>query len=165
MAPGILNVKADQAQMQMLLATILTNATEAIEGEGFIRITTKGEEVDTAFAKHNSKLKTGQYARIIVEDNGKGMDNETRNRIFEPFFSTNFVGRGLGMASAFGIVRSHDGWISVYSEAGLGTTVNVYLPLMETQAEAPEKSNINPMKSTGTILLIEDEEMIMEVNQ
>ncbi|MCP3888471.1 MAG: PAS domain S-box protein, partial [Desulfobulbaceae bacterium] len=165
LAPGILNVKADQAQMQMLLAAILTNASEAIEGEGFIRVTTKDEEVDTAFAKHSPKLKAGPYARIIVEDNGKGMDNETSNRIFEPFFSTNFVGRGLGMASAFGIVRNHDGWISVYSEVGLGTTVNVYLPLMETQAEAPLKSNMEPIEGTGTILLIEDEEMIMEVNQ
>ncbi len=165
LATGILNVKADQTQMQMMLAAILTNASEAIEGDGFIRITTKVEEIDAEFAKHHSEIKAGPYACLIVEDNGKGMDNETRNRIFEPFFSTKFEGRGLGMASAFGIVRNHDGLISVYSEAGRGTAVSVYLPLMETQTEAPLKSKIEPIKGSGTILIIEDEEMIMDVSQ
>lgn len=136
--PYTLNVKADQTQIQMVLAAILTNASEAIEGKGFIRISTKKEEIDEDFIKYHPDLKPGPHVCLTVEDNGKGMDKESRSRIFEPFFSTKFEGRGLGMAAAFGIVRNHDGWISVYSETGRGTVVRIYLPLIETQVKVPK---------------------------
>jgi len=159
-----LNIQADQTQMQMLLVAILTNASEAIEDKGFIRITAKNEEIDEGFAKHHPGLKPDHYVCIIVEDDGKGMDKETRDRIFEPFFTTKFEGRGLGMAAAFGIVKNHDGWISVYSEIGRGTVIRIYLPTIEAQEKEPEKSKVEPLKGTGTILIIEDEEMLMEVS-
>lgn len=165
LTPYTLNIKADQTQMQMVLSAILTNASEAIEGEGCIRVTTKDEEIDEEFAKHHPDLKTGHYVCLSVEDNGRGMDKETRNRIFEPFFTTKFEGRGLDMAAAFGIVKNHDGWISVYSEEGRGTVVRNYLPLIEPQVEEPKKPKIEPIKGTGTILIIEDEEMIMNVSR
>ena len=83
--------------------------------------------------KHYPDLKPGPYVCLSVEDNGKGMDKETRDRIFEPFFTTKFEGRGLGLASAFGIVRNHDGWISVDSEKGKGTVVHIYFSLIEAR--------------------------------
>ncbi len=163
--PHTLNIKADQTQMQMVLAAILTNASEAIEGKGFIRISTKDEEIDKDFVKYHSVLKPGRYVCIKVEDNGNGLNKKAKDKIFEPFFTTKFEGRGLGMAAAFGIVRNHDGWISVYSEVGRGTVIRIYLPTIEAQEKEPKKPKIEPIKGSGTILLIEDEQVVMDVSR
>jgi len=163
--PHTLNIKADQTQMQMVLAAILTNASEAIEGKGFIRISTKEEEIDKDFVKYHSVLKPGRYVCIKVEDNGNGLNKKAKDKIFEPFFTTKFEGRGLGMAAAFGIVRNHDGWISVYSEVGRGTVIRIYLPAIEAQEKEPKKPKIEPIKGSGTILLIEDEQVVMDVSR
>ncbi len=159
------NINADFVQIQMVLSAILTNASEAISGEGRIQITTRDEEIDEDFAKHYYNLSSGRYISLTIEDNGKGMDEETRSRIFEPFFTTKFQGRGLGMAAVFGIIINHDGWVSVYSELGRGTVVRIYLPAVEAEeikATAP-KSEV--ATDTGTILLVEDEEMVMNVSR
>jgi len=115
-------IEGDVTQMQMVLSAVVTNAAEAIEGENRIRIITRGEEV----AKNHSELKPGRYVCLMIDDNGKGMDEETRSRIFEPFFSTKFQGRGLGMAAVYGIIKNHNGWISVDSELGKGTVAPSY---------------------------------------
>lgn len=126
-----LHIQADQTQMQMVLSAILNNAAEAISEKGHIQVrfgecamgkSTVGKELDLA---------PGSYAEIEISDNGGGMDKATQNRIFDPFFTTKFEGRGLGMAAAFGIVKNHGGAISVASHPGYGTTVSVYLPLVE----------------------------------
>jgi PAS domain S-box-containing protein len=161
----ILRLNGDLTQMQMVLFAILTNASEAIEGEGRILITTGKEEIDEEFVKHHPGLKPGPYVYITVEDDGTGMDKETRSRVFEPFFTTKFQGRGLGMASAYGIVKNHDGWISVYSEIGKGTVVRIYLPAVDVQIKEPAKPKIEPAKGSGTVLIIEDEEIVMDVSQ
>ncbi|MEA2039443.1 MAG: PAS domain S-box protein [Thermodesulfobacteriota bacterium] len=119
-----LNVEADHSQMQMVLSAIVSNSNDAIEGEGRIRIIVRNEEV----LEGHPELRPGAYVCMIVEDDGKGMDEDTRNRIFDPFFTTYFIGRGLGMAAVYGIVKNHNGSISVESEVGVGTTVNIYLP-------------------------------------
>ncbi|MBW2610694.1 MAG: response regulator, partial [Deltaproteobacteria bacterium] len=106
-------IKADNAQMQMVLSAILANSNEAIEDEGLIKITAGNEDVDEDFAKQHPGLKPGPYVCLAIEDDGKGMDEETGSRIFEPFFTTKFQGRGMGMAAVYGIVKNHDGWISV----------------------------------------------------
>jgi len=149
----------------MVLSAILVNASEAIESKGHIRISTKKEEIDEDSIKYHPELKPGPQVCLTVEDNGRGMDKETRDRIFEPFFTTKFEGRGLGMASAFGIVRNHDGSISVYSEIGKGTVVRIYLPLLETRVEKPKIPKAEPQKGTGTILVIEDEEIVLDVSK
>ncbi|MCK4987575.1 MAG: response regulator, partial [Desulfobacterales bacterium] len=112
------------------------------------------------------KVETGNYTKITVTDTGSGIDNETKQRIFEPFFTTKEMGRGtgLGLASVYGIIKSHGGYINVYSETDLGTTFTIYLPA--SGREVPqEKSEPIPTvsKGTGTILLIDDEEMIIKV--
>ena len=120
-------VKADQQQTRIVLSVLLNNAVEAIEGPGHIRILTRNEEL----AEPGQNLPPGPYICLIIEDDGKGMDKKTKERIFEPFFTTKFQGRGLGMAAAYGIVKNHDGWISVNSEPGMGTAVHIYLPVVD----------------------------------
>jgi len=161
----ILNIRGDLTQMQMVLSDVLINSSEAIDGRGRIRIATRLENVDKEFAFHYPGLKPGPHICLTIDDDGKGMDLETRSRIFEPFFTTKFQGRGLGLASVYGIVKNHDGWISVDSELGVGTVVRIYLPAVDVQIQAVEMPKIEPRKDAGTILLIEDEEVIMDVGQ
>ena len=141
-----LTVKADQTQMQMALSAVLANGSEALESEGLIRVTTGIEEIDEAFALHNPGSKPGSYVCLTVEDSGKGMDEETKSRIFESFFSTKFQGRGLGMAAAFGIVKNHGGWISVDSEVGRGTVVRIYIPVQSDYGYMPRKDVLSILK-------------------
>jgi len=157
------NVEADLTQMQMVLSAILNNSAEAIEGEGRIRITTRDEKIDEQFVKINPDIKPGPYVCLTVEDDGKGMDEETRSRIFDPFFTTKFQGRGLGMAAVYGILTNHGGWISVDSELGKGTVVRIYLPAVKVEVKEEEKPKIKPVKGTGTILVIEDEDVVIDV--
>jgi len=159
------HINADYTQMQMVLSAILTNANEAMEDEGLIRITAESRDLKENFTKQHRDLNPGSYICITIEDNGKGMDEETRGGIFEPFFTTKFQGRGMGMAAVYGIVRNHDGWISVDSELGKGTVVRIYLPVAAVKIRDAEKPKIEPAKGTGTILLIEDEDVVVEVVQ
>jgi len=124
-------VEADLTQMQMVLLAVMVNAAEAAEAAGRIRLTTRREEIDGEIAKGYVDLKPGSYVSLTIEDNGSGMSEETRIKVFEPFFSTKFQGRGLGMAAVYGIVKNHDGLVVVDSELGKGTAVRIYLP--ETQ--------------------------------
>jgi len=160
----ITSVKIDGTQMQMVLSAILTNASEAIEGRGHIRIICRNEKITQDSFIGFPGPRIGNYASIIIKDDGEGMDEGTKSQIFEPFFTTKFQGRGLGMAAAYGIVKNHDGWIFVDSELGKGTKVCIYLPAIEDQLKEPKKLKIEPQKGTGTILIIEDEEMVMDVS-
>jgi two-component system cell cycle sensor histidine kinase/response regulator CckA len=121
-------VKADQHQLRIVLSVLLNNAVEAIEGPGQIRILMRNEEL----AEPGQNLPPGPYICLIIEDDGKGMDKKTKDRIFEPFFSTKLHGRGLGMAAVYGIVKNHGGWISVDSEPDMGTDLSIYLPVAKT---------------------------------
>ena len=161
----IRHTRADYAQLQMVLAAILANSNEAIESKGCIKIAVENREVDEAFAEQHLGLKTGSYVCLCIEDDGRGMDEEERAKIFDPFFTTKFQGRGMGMAAVYGIVKNHDGWISVDSEVGKGTLVRIYLPVVEVEERSEEAPKTKPLKGTGTILLIEDEDMIIDVIQ
>jgi signal transduction histidine kinase len=109
-------------------SAIISNASEAIDSTGCIRITGRNIEITEEKSKDFGGLEPGPYVCLKIEDDGMGMDEETRKRVFEPFFSTKFTGRGLGMAAAYGIIKNHDGWVSISSELGKGTTVFFYLP-------------------------------------
>ena len=124
----ILRIRADLTQMQMVMSAIISNASEAIDSTGCIRITGRNIKITEEDSKDFGGLKPGPYVCLKIEDDGKGMDEETKKRVFEPFFSTKFTGRGLGMAAAYGIIKNHDGWISISSKLGEGTTVFFYLP-------------------------------------
>ena len=138
-------INADHAQMQMVLSALLANSNEAMDGEGLIRITAENKDLDEDFRKQHPGLTPGVYVCLTIEDNGEGMDEETKKGIFEPFFTTKFQGRGVGMAAVHGIVNNHDGWIHVDSELGKGTTVQIYLPAIETQVEKPKKTKLTSL--------------------
>ncbi|MDA8137766.1 MAG: PAS domain S-box protein, partial [Desulfobacteraceae bacterium] len=129
-------VEADPVQMRMVMLAIFHNAAEAIDKEGRIRIETFRARLTPSEAEAFIGLPPGEYASLSITDNGKGMAEEIRNRVFEPFFSTKFPGRGLGMAAAYGIVKNHGGYIYIDSEPGRGTVVNILLP----PCPAPEKN-------------------------
>jgi signal transduction histidine kinase len=124
----IANIKADSVQMQMVLSAVLSNASEAIEERGSIAISCSDEEIPGTTAKKYPEAEAGAYVKLSIVDDGKGMDEETKERVFEPFYTTKFQGRGLGMAAVYGIVKNHSGWIVLDSELGKGTSVNIYLP-------------------------------------
>ena len=158
-------VRADTTQMQMVLSAVLQNASEAVDKDGCITVSVGNEDVDEETAAEHPGLKPGSYVCLTIEDNGKGMDTETKSRIFEPFFTTKFQGRGLGMAAVYGIVKNHDGWISVESKFGEGTVVRIFLPAVSALIDTPTASGGELDMGTGTILLIEDEKMVREVNR
>ena len=158
-------VEADPTQMQMVISSVLNNASEATNGSGRIIISATEEEVDEELVKKHPDLKQGRYVHLSVRDSGNGMDEETRNRIFEPFFTTKFQGRGLGMAAVYGIIRNHYGGIWVDSEPGKGTVVHIYLPCVDPEKIDVEKPKPELARGTGTILLIEDEEPLMRVTR
>jgi len=164
-AGDIFNVEADMTQMHMVLSAVVINAAEAIEGQGQIIIRTSNKEIDEGVAKYNPGLKPGRYSCLTVQDDGKGMDAETKRKIFEPFFTRKFQGRGLGMAAVYGIVKNHGGWISVESQLGKGTVVRIYLPAVEDKPKVIIKPKTELARGTGTILIIEDEEQVMDITR
>ncbi len=121
-------VNVDLIQIRMALLAIVNNAKEAIGDDGRVSITGRQIEWDDMPAAVANELAPGTYACIVIEDNGSGMDDETLRRLFEPFFSTKFAGRGLSMAAVLGIIKRHDGWIDAASSRHGGTAIRVYLP-------------------------------------
>lgn len=120
--------RCDLTQIRIVLEAVLYNAVEAMQNKGEVIIATQKVRLTKSHGAVAAGLTTGHYAQITITDKGIGMDEETCRRIFEPFFTTKFVGRGLGMAAAYGIVRNHDGLIQVASTPDVGTQVNIYLP-------------------------------------
>ena len=159
----IFNIKADPTQLQMVLSAVLVNASEAMLGRGNIRIICRNTTITDKTVEDFPGLKPGEYVSLTITDDGEGMDEEVMKRIFEPFFSTKFQGRGLGMAATYGIVKNHDGWIVVDSEPNQGTSVKIYLPAARAQVQALEKPMLERIKGTGNILVVEDEVEVMSV--
>lgn len=158
-------IEADPAQLQMVLTAVVANAAEAIEGEGQVRITTTQVAVDARFENAPAHIHPGVYICLAVEDTGRGMEESIRRRIFEPFFSTKFQGRGLSMAAVYGIIKNHGGFILVDSEPGHGTCVKIYLPAKEHEKKGGRYVVDRTTNGNGTILVIEDEEAVIDVSR
>ena len=164
--PDVAVIKADPAQIQQVLFNLYTNAAEAMPDGGQIRIATENVLVDKAFARTRTGLKPGPHVCFTIADNGCGMDAEAVSRIFEPYYTTKFDGRGLGLAVVYGVVRNHNGSIDVESVVGEGTTFRLYFPAAKTLAPAaPEPSVHTPRAETATILLIDDDVMVLQIVQ
>ncbi len=158
---GLPKVKADNHQLQMTLSAIVKNAAEAMDNHGIMRITTNCEKVSRHFAVNHPGLNADRnFVTLTVQDQGKGMDEETRARIFEPFFTTKFQGRGLGMAAAYGIIKNHRGFIYVDSAPGRGAIVRIYLPPAEIKTAQGQESGGQECVPSKTILVIDDEEKV-----
>lgn len=164
-------VNADPVQIEQILLNLGSNAADSMPDGGQLIIETKNVIVDEDFLNIHVEATHGAYILINVSDTGQGMDRETVEHVFEPFFTTKEVGKGtgLGLASAYGIVKNHGGFMTCYSEVGQGTIFKIYLPITEqVQAEAAidENKDIRAERPTGgteTILLVDDEDAIREL--
>jgi PAS domain S-box-containing protein len=140
-----LPLESKNGRMQSALRAILANASEAIETQGVIRITCRKEMMTAERVKAFAGLRPCIYVSLTIADNGKGMEPQTRDRVFEPFFSTHFPGRGLGIVAVYGMVKNHDGWISIESEVNQGMEVCNYLPAVGSLEESAMLSQL-PMQ-------------------
>lgn len=165
-------IKADPTQIEQVLMNLCLNGRDAMPDGGRLLLESEMVEFDDSYCRFYPQATPGRYAVVSVSDTGIGMDGETRERIFEPFFTTKERGKGTGMglASAYGIVKQHGGLIHVYSEPGQGSLFRVYLPaLTEEMAQgastpAPGRSMAD-LHGTETILLAEDHEAIREMSR
>ncbi len=159
-------VDADQGQIEQVLLNLYVNALQAMPAGGELRLETK----NVIFGQYSPRpfgLEPGKYVKISVTDNGLGMDEKTQQRIFEPFFTTKEMGRGtgLGLASAYGIIKNHKGVIDVDSVQGVGTTFSIYLPASKGELSLEKSSSEGLLKGSETVLLVDDEYKVMEVGR
>jgi two-component system cell cycle sensor histidine kinase/response regulator CckA len=157
---------ADRRQIEQALLNLYINAWQAMPTGGELYLETSVLHLDEAYCRPHA-IEPGRYVKISVTDNGMGMDEKTRQRVFDPFFTTKKMGRGtgLGLASAYGIVKNHSGAITVYSEPGEGTTFNIYLPYSEQAVKKAALVNNEIIKGTETILLVDDESVVIDVGK
>ena len=167
LAPESLFIHADLGMMDQILVNLAVNARDAMPQGGRLVIETDAVEFDAETAARVPQARPGSYACLTVSDTGRGIPAHILPRIFEPFFTTKDVGKGtgLGLATVFGIVQQHQGWVSVYSEAGLGATFRIYLPRLATTssllATTPAVANVRG--GNETILIVEDEPSLRAV--
>lgn len=153
----------DQGQIEQVLMNLIVNGSDAMPHGGKLSIETQMTVLDENYSASHPGATPGNYVMLGVSDTGCGMDEETLSKIFEPFFSTKGEqGTGLGLATAYGIIKQHKGSIWVYSEKGVGTSFKIYLPVAQ-QTEVGEKPHLeikSSTKGTETILLVEDNEEV-----
>ncbi len=157
-------VDVDRGQMDQVLLNLFVNAWQAMPGGGNLYISVENAEL-TGQDVAGFGVQPGRFVKLTVKDTGIGMDEATRSRIFEPFFSTKKRGRGtgLGLASVYGIIKNHGGFIRVESEKGVGSSFILHLPASEKKADEEDHLESKPDQGRGTILIIDDEEMIVDV--
>jgi len=164
-SPDLPVALADPGQIEQVLMNLCLNARDAMPEGGRLIIETQLAEVGEEYCRLHPYARPGNYIRLVVSDTGVGMDAATAARVFEPFFTTKETGKGtgLGLATVYGIVKQHDGFIHLYSELGKGTTFRVYLPAGSGAAEprAPKRDEQIP-KGSETILLAEDNDGLRE---
>lgn len=159
-------VMADSNQIEQVLVNLYLNAWQAMHRSGDMHLKSENVVLDAGFVRPH-ECQPGRYVKIVVSDAGIGMDEATRRRIFEPFFTTHEPGRGtgLGLASAFGIIKNHNGIITVKSKLGEGSTFFIYLPACDAEPEIEKISNESIAFGTETILLVDDEGYIIDVGE
>ncbi len=160
------SIEADAGQIEQVLMNILVNAADAMRSGGTISIRTS----NTTDEEMNGKLfnpRPGKYVLLTVGDTGIGMDEKTKERIFEPFFTTKEMGRGtgLGLASTYGIIKGHGGFIDVESQPGKGTTFFIYLPASTKKIPKSHRGSEKVLRGQETVLLVDDEDMVLEIGR
>jgi len=159
--------EVDICSIEQVILDMAVNARDAMPNGGSLTITTTVAEIDATYANLHPEARPGQFACITVTDTGCGMDERTKSRLFEPFFTTKEVGKGTGMglATAYGLIKQHKGWIEAESELGKGSTFKVFLPTTNKPLTAKDKTQVPAPQSAGgkeTILVVEDEELVRE---
>jgi two-component system cell cycle sensor histidine kinase/response regulator CckA len=161
-------IEADTGMLEQVVMNLAVNARDAMPKGGKLRLSTTAVEIGPEYASRHADSRPGMFACLTVSDNGSGMDAKTLERIFEPFFTTKEVGKGtgLGLATVYGILKQHEGWIEVESEVGIGTTFKVYFPAVADSELSKSDTTIFEGKIRGgkeTILLVEDEPVVREL--
>jgi len=160
---GLWKVSVDPSQMEQILINLAVNARDAMNDGGKLTIETVNVTLDEEYCRVHLDSRPGHYVLIAVSDNGVGMDRETLENIFEPFYTTKETGRGtgLGLAMVYGIVKQNGGFINVYSEPGQGTTFRIYLPrVQDGEGDRGERLEPHAVAGAGRILLVEDDELV-----
>jgi PAS domain S-box-containing protein len=162
--PGI---DADPGQVQQIIMNLVINGAEAIGPEGgTVLVQTGTQDVDeqyiATFSPADETLQPGRYVSLQVHDTGAGMSEETQRKMFDPFFSTKFAGRGLGLSAVLGIVQSHRGALKVYSEPGRGTTFRVIFPASRYPVQPRHVPEVEPLRGIGTVLVVDDEAIVRD---
>ncbi|ACL06779.1 PAS/PAC sensor hybrid histidine kinase [Desulfatibacillum aliphaticivorans] len=159
-------VDVDQGQIEQVLLNLYVNAGQAMPKGGNLKVSTRNVHLDEIFVAPHG-LKKGRFVKTSVTDTGIGMDLATQQKVFDPFFTTKDIGRGtgLGLSSAYGIMKNHGGVINVFSKPGKGSTFNIYLPASESsvQEASPEAEGVE--YGVGTVLLVDDEEVVLRAGQ
>jgi nitrogen-specific signal transduction histidine kinase len=166
LAGNLFACEADQGQIEQVLMNLFVNSADAMPEGGDLFL--KTANVNFKEIKGRGYLPNpGDYILLTVTDTGVGMDSKTIDRIFDPFFTTKELGRGtgLGLASTYGIVKGHGGYIEVESEKGRGSTFKVYLPASGKPAQQTVRPSAPISKAIGTVLLVDDEEVILDVSE
>ena len=170
LSPGGARVLADRGQMEQILLNLAVNAQDAIAVNGAISVETAHLVLDEEYLKQHPGVKPGPYVLLAFSDNGCGMDEETLRHIYEPFFTTKEVGRGtgLGLATVYGLVKQHEGYIEVWSRPGEGTAFKIFLPMSKAVARQSSEPGPGPAAEPAvgagkTILLVDDNSMIREM--
>lgn len=165
--PGLWTVNADSTQLHQVLMNLTINARDAMLNGGNLVLAAQNITIDEHYARMNLEAKVGRFVAITVADTGVGIAPSIIGRIFEPFFTTKEVGKGtgLGLSTVIGIVKSHGGFVNVYSEVGRGTQVKVFIPALQ-QTELPASEPVTlPLGNEELILVVDDEAHIREVSK
>lgn len=161
---NIHSVEVDRSQIEQVIINLYVNAWQAMPGGGDLHVQTANITIDDS-GSQSSEVEPGDYVQIAVTDTGIGMDDSIRRRIFDPFFTTKEMGRGtgLGLASVYGIIKNHGGFINVHSQKDYGSTFNIYLPISEKKVLNEVETSISLIRGSETILLVDDESMILDI--
>jgi len=162
--PSLPSVVVDSGQIGQVILNLAVNARDAMPDGGTLSIRTTTAEIDDDYARLHAEVVSGTYALLEITDTGSGMDETTRERAFDPYYTTKEQGTGLGLATVYGIVRQSGGHIWLYSEPGIGTTFKLYFPTgVGSELQPDQTSEVGPVDGTETILVVEDSEMVRQL--
>jgi CheY-like chemotaxis protein len=168
--PEIPFVRGDAGMIEQIIMNLAVNARDAMASRGKLTIDIQAPMIDAGYVQAHPSARTGRFVCLRVSDTGHGMDAQTMNHIFEPFFTTKEAGKGtgLGLATVYGIVKQHEGWIEVFSEVGRGTAFIVFFPASGESAKAARDIGPSATQVRGgneTILMVEDEAAVLALGR
>ncbi len=158
-AEDLWHVDVDEGQISQVIQNLIINADQAMPDGGLIEVHAENTIIG---AEEELSLQAGKYVKITIKDQGIGIPKENLLKIFDPYFTTKETGSGLGLATTFSIIKKHDGYITVESEVGVGTTFYIYLHASEKQTLMKKEAAKGPITGDGKILVMDDEEVIRE---